>query len=172
MRMAILHYYLLPHEIQVADVVLETRFPQTELIPQSLQLGRQLLLILHSLFELGSEALVLLRQLSDDGGLLPLRQLHVHGLLLQGSAEAVHVALELRHFGLVLPFHGVQLPAEDVLFLLQDLERYTNVCECQSFIHTTQGNFLDTLSSRYLMLHGLEMFQFRQSYGGNARISL
>jgi hypothetical protein len=33
----------------MADVVLETRFPQTELITQALQLGTQLLFIFHRL---------------------------------------------------------------------------------------------------------------------------
>ena len=41
--------YLFPHDFQMADVILETRFPQTELITQALQLGTQLLLIFHRL---------------------------------------------------------------------------------------------------------------------------
>lgn len=43
------YHYLLSHDFQVTDVILETRFPQTELIPHALQLRRQLLFILHRL---------------------------------------------------------------------------------------------------------------------------
>lgn len=41
--------YLFSHDFQMADVVLETRFSQTELITQALQLGAQLFFIFHRL---------------------------------------------------------------------------------------------------------------------------
>ena len=78
------------------------------------------------LFELGSESLVLLRQLGDDGRLLPLGHFDVVLLLVQGPSQIGDVALQLRYLGLVFTFNVVHFPPQNVLFLLQNLVAQTN----------------------------------------------
>ena len=76
------------------------------------------------LFELSREPLVLLGQLRNDGRLLPFSQFDIGGLLFQGPSETINVSLKLWNFGFIFAFNRIQLPAQNVLLLLQDL--FTN----------------------------------------------
>lgn len=74
-----------------------------------------------NLFELGSESLVLLRQLGNDGRLLSLCHFDVVLLLVEGPSQIGDVALQLRYLGLVFTFNIVHFAPQNVLFLLQNL---------------------------------------------------